>query len=558
MLLKIETESRAILQTGATPAVLAVVRGLEGHRRWLKGGGLAIEPTGRNIELLRAAFPALEVTGQNGAAAIQGWDMATGLGNRAYTPRTPALEHQAKALAKLAKASERGSRHFALFMEQGTGKTWVAITHAGNLHAARKITGVLVVAPKGVHRQWVDSQVSEHYGAPYTAAFWPLKELPRELLPGEDLKWLTINIDGIKGDKGAALCSEFIKQHQGRVLMVLDESHQIKNASTSRWKSAKDLGQRCAYRMALTGTPIAKDLTDEWSQLKWLDESILGIRYVSAFRNEYCIMGGFEGRVVIGHKNVERFKERTAPFMFRATKEEIGIMPPMTSKWTFDLTSRQKGIIRSIKQDLIAGIDSGRIVSAANGAVGFLRMQQVSNGWYTDEDEVVQHLFTVETNPRIVALIELLNSIEGKAVIWARFREDIRQIECALRKIMGDRAVVTYHGGTSDKDRKVAVDNFLSSDGPRYFVSNPSAGGTGLNLQGACRNGIYYSNSDNAIERWQSEARIHRIGTIGAITNHDLIAIGGVDRPIIRRTAMKHGVASMALGDFRKMLEEEL
>ena len=286
MLLTIDGD-QATLHTRMTPLIMLALPRIEGHRRWLKGGGLRLEATKHNIEVLRESGVDLEISDPKDGQGAAFSDSP--VGSAPYKWRTKPFDHQTAALEKCG-----AQKHFALFMEQGTGKTKVAIDHAGTLWAAGRITAVLVVAPKGVHRQWIDGQLPEHSGTDFTAACWPLKELPKNVRKGYDLKWLAINIDGAKTPRGMVMCEEFMEAHEGRVLMIVDESHMIKNARSKRWKAVKSLGRRAAYRMMLTGTPIAKDLTEEWAQFKWLDENIIGIRYLTAFRNEYCIMGGFE------------------------------------------------------------------------------------------------------------------------------------------------------------------------------------------------------------------------------------------------------------------------
>lgn len=547
MHLRIEQE-RAILAARMSAALARVLPRLEGRRSWLKAGGLSIEPTQHNLSVLADAFPALEIERTNShTAATHEWDYGSSGTTLVYNPRTPPYDHQVAALERA-----RQRRHFALFMEQGTGKTKVAIDRAGELFCEGSITGVLVVAPKGVHRQWADSQIPTHCGLDHEARFWPIKgDLPDELKPGAGLKFLTMNIDGIKTKDGKALAHAFLAAHGGRVMMIVDESQTIKSHKSQRWKAANELGRLASHRMILTGTPIAKDLTEEWAQLKWLDESIIGIRYITAFRNEYCIMGGFEGKQIIGHKNLERFRARVDPYSFRATKDDIGILPKAYDEWTFDLTQQQIKTMREMKKMFIAQIESGEIATAQNGAVALLRLQQIANGFLVDEDENLRRLVPPEKNPRILALQEHLEATEGKVVIWARFREDITQIA----QVLGDDCV-TYYGATNDKDRKTAIDAFLSPEGARYFVSNPQAGGVGLNLQGACERAVYYSNSENSIDRWQSEDRIHRIGTEGNVVYTDLIAERSPDRKIINNIKRKKSVSDMALNEIKQIMED--
>ena len=548
MKLIIRENGTAHLQSAQTsPALLRVIRSLEGRRKNLKAGGFSIEPTPSNIARLADAFP-LEVLVEGEVEKRPPPPAPKG----SYQIKTEPMPHQREAMKLV-----RSVTHSALFMEQGTGKSKVAIDRAGDLYHDGRISGVLTFAPKGVHRQWIVEQLEIHLGCPFRGAWWPLKKGDAaSILPGEGLAWFSINVDAMKTEKGFQACVDFITAHEGRVMMIGDETHTIMNVTSARAKAAAKLGKMCAFRMALTGTPLAKDLINVWGQLRWLDENILGFRYMSAFRNEFCIMGGFQGRKIIGNRNMARYREQVDPYTFRVTKEDIGIVPAWRSRWEFDLTREQRQVIRDLKKDLISKIDSGEIVSAANAAVAMMRMQQVSNGFFVDEDKNVIRLMEPEKNPRVIALKELLASRGGKGIVWARFIPDIEIIREALQA--DGHSVAAYNGATSDKDRVKAVDAFLAPEGEgvNYFLSNPAAGGTGLNLQGACDYDVFYSNSDNAIQRWQAESRGHRIGMKGTFTHFDLVAPFSQDKMILGRHAAKEAISEMAIGDIRKMLEE--
>lgn len=534
---------RALVTAKRDFALLQVVRQLEGRRHWLKTGELSIEATGLNLERLRSAYPSARLV----ESAVSAFSEVSP--SQPYSPKTTPFPHQTRALEKA-----RQQTTFALFMEQGTGKTKVAIDRAGELYCAGKISAVLVVARKGVHRQWMESQVPEHLNIGWTGHYWQgssWKDASAQT--GSGLVWRAINYDGLKTPRGKASCLEFVGAHYGRVMIIADETQDIKNARSARFKAIEQIKNASGsnYRLALTGTPIAKDLTDEWAQLKWLNESILGIRYITSFRNEYCIMGGFEGRVVVGHKNVERFRAKVDPFSFRATKDELGIAPKVYRRWKFDLSPRQLSAIKQIKKDLRMQLDSGDVSKIATAAVALTKAQQVSNGFFVDEAGEHHSL----PNPRLDALSEVLAAYDGPTIVWARFRKDMAFIAERLKR--DGVSFVEYHGGTSDNDRTAAVESFLS--GPsRVFLSNPQAGGTGLNLQaGGCAHAVYYSNSFNAIDRWQSEDRIHRIGTRGTVVYTDLVGTGGVDAYILANLRKKKNISALALGEIAEWIEDD-
>lgn len=542
MILEIDT-TQAILHTTPTPEVLAMISGLEGPRTWLnRATKLRVQNTKHNIDQLRS-LPNVVVQ-DNSARPKQ----LISVGPRpTFAFKTEPYDHQRKALGKI------DSKHaFALFMEQGTGKTKTLLDWAAMLYCAGLIDAMIIVSKKGVHRQWVESEIPTHLAIPSECAFWPYKKAPKSTAA---LNVVAINYDAVKSGKGQKAIFEFAGLFAGRLLIIADESQDIKNAMSQRHKAMMILKNASSYRALATGTPIAKDLTDEWAQLKWLNESIIGIRYVTAFRREYCIMGGFEGRQVIGHRNLERFKKLTEPHIFRATKADIGILPKQYATWNFDLLPEQIKAIRQLKSELELTLSTDSTITAANAAVAFAKFQQIASGFVLDRDNLKCHtLIPNDKNPRLLALKEWIDAHDGKFIVWARFRQELRIIAETLTDI--GISFAEYHGGTDDKERARAVASFKSASGVQALVANAQSAGTGLNLQDHCNGALYFSNSFASIDRWQSEDRIHRIGQRLPVTYTDLVAKGSIDGYILRNLRKKKGLSDLVLDDFKNLLEE--
>jgi hypothetical protein len=551
MLLRISGET-AVLHSPATPRLLGVLQRLEGRRRWLVcNKQLQLEGTPHNISVLQE-LPGLVVERSEPRAVPSPSRPAL----PAYQPlaEPPLYPHQLRALAQM-----RLRPTFGLFMEQGTGKTRVIVDRLGELHAAGEVTGVLVVSKKGVHRQWIEAEVPTWFNAPFTGQFWPVKKIDPPT--AGKLAWFGINIDGLARSKeGLQRVTEFCRQHPGKLAIVWDESQDGKDWRTSRHKVMMAIKPHSSFRFIATGTPIAKDLTDEWVQLKWLDEPILGVKYVTTFRREYCIMGGFEGRQVVGHRNIARFKELTAPATFRATKEEIGLLPKQFNIWPYDLTPKQLAMMRSLKSELEAVLDNGELVTAANAVSALSKFQQVASGFLIGENSEAHEVMPLARNPKLTAAIDWVNADDGAAIVWFRFREEARMLAHAFAE--AGISYVEYHGGVKDKDRERAKQLFLTEGGPKVFLANPQSAGTGLNLQGRCARALYFSNSFNSIDRWQSEDRIHRIGTKAICVYTDMVAKGSLDAYILRNLRKKKGLSDMVLGtslrveDVKEALEE--
>lgn len=465
-----------------------------------------------------------------------------------YEPKVPWLKHQRDTLSL-----SWNREAYAHFHEMGLGKTAINIAEAGILNFKKRVSGFLVLSPKGVHRQWIEEQVPRHISDQITwsGIIWNGKMPEPKEMNKKGLVIFSMNIDAIRTEKGFAAAEAFLLLHRGRSLMTIDESDAIKAWNAQRTKAAWELGELATFRRIMTGTPISKNIIDAWSQFKFLDIRILGHKYMTSFRSQYCVMGGFEGRQIVGQKNTEQFYQLIAPHSYRITKREVLDLPEkFYSIREYDMGEKTLKHYRSIKDTLMTSLDNGDILDVPNAAAAVMRLQQVVCGYLPTEDEGVE----IISDERIQILIEMLNQIEGKVIIWHRFIEDGKRIREAINREFGERSAVEYRG--HDHDRAAAKERFIKGNAT-YFIANPQAGGTGVDgLQTVCQAAIYFSNSFRARDRWQSEDRIDRMGMKGSAYYYDIVANRSVDKGILRNLRGKKSVSDLTLDEIRKMVAE--
>jgi hypothetical protein len=539
-------EGNKVRTVGKPPSsVLAKYRSLEGRKTFAKDESLSFENTGSNIELWQSWFPNSKIIDESSLSVFEEQDRPND--RPEFVFKTKPYAHQVRAFEKL-----KDLTNASLLMQMGTGKSKSLSDLIGYKWSKGQIDAAIILSPKGVHNQWVEEQLPTHMAVPYVGWAWEKgKKAEAELATvrqSSDLQVLTFNIDAIKTDSAFNLIVQFIRQHNGRVFMAIDEAHLCKNPSALRTKKAYQLGSMCDFRAILTGSPIVKNIADIFGEYRFLDGRIIGAKYFTTFRNEYCETrnNGF-GLEIIGAKNLEKLYGKIDPVTFRATKDELDLPPKMYDEYAFDLSDEQKRRYKEIKTQFMTATTDDKFLTVTNAASALIRLQQISCGYLpTEEGDFIEL-----PNPRLEALLNVLEQNPGKAIIWARFTKDIESIHKALSK-----RSVTYYGATSPTDREQAVKRFLSPDsGIDYFIGNPAAAGVGLNLQGECTTAIYYSQSFNAVERFQSEDRIHRIGTKGTCTYIDLIARGTVDKKIASNLKAKKSLSDLAIDEIRLLFE---
>ena len=469
-----------------------------------------------------------------------------------YKFKTKPYEHQLKALEL-----SWDKPYFAYFMEMGTGKSKVLIDNIAMLYDAGKINGVLIVAPKGVYKNWYDSEIPTHMPdhVEYKDCLWQSMitkkqqaELDKVFEPGEDLHILIMNVEALSTKKGIDFAKKFLSCH--KALTAIDESTTIKNPSAKRTKNILTLSDLSKYRRILTGSPVTKSPLDLYTQCKFLDPWLLGEQSYYSFRVRYAMMrtANFNGRsvqIVVGYRNLSELTEKIKPFSYRCLKDDCLDLPDKTyMKRIVQLTDEQDKIYKQMKQQALATLN-GKMLTTKNVVTQLMRLQQITSGHFTSDDGEIQ----IVKNNRIKELTNILDEISGKVVIWAHWRYDIKTIVEHLKKEYGDNSVVTYYGNTSDEDRQKAIREIQNPNSKvRFIVGTPQTAGFGITLTGASTM-IYYSNGYDLEKRQQSEARIDRIGQTKNMTYIDIICEKTVDERIVKALRRKVNIATEIMGE---------
>jgi SNF2 family DNA or RNA helicase len=445
----------------------------------------------------------------------------------------------------------------ALFAEMGTGKSFMLINNGAMLYDKGRINAMLIVAPKGVYRNWYKSEIPKHMPdhVKYTMACWnpaPRKaerlEMDNMMNAVDDLRILIMNVEAFSTEKGQLFARTFLRVT--KAFMAIDESTTIKNHSAKRTKSIIKVGREARYRRIATGSPVTKSPLDLYSQCEFLGPDCLGMSSYFTFQARYAIlverkMATHTFKQIVGYRKLDELQEKLTQFTFRVTKDECLDLPDkIYLRRDVELTDEQKKAYEQMKHMALAVMDDG-LVSTNNALTQLMRLHQITCGYVKLDDGQEIDL----PNHRITELMSLLAESDGKVIIWANYRKNIEDIRLAIQKEYGMTSVATYYGDTKTEDRQEIVDNFSNPEHElRFFVGNPTTGGYGLTLVSS-HTVVYFSNSFDLEKRLQSEDRAHRIGQTEKVTYVDLIASNTVDEHIVKALRNKINIASQVLGE---------
>lgn len=472
--------------------------------------------------------------------------------------RFPPMPHQRRGLSRAVKAFRAGSTGFGFFWSMGAGKTFEVINLAYYLHSKQDIGAMLVVCPTAIKDVWdvewnkcapLDAKFDVHIlraGRNKAAEKW-MDQTPK----GDPLRVFVLGVEALSQGTAVELMMRFLRRFSKLgTLMAVDESSRVKNATATRTKAVIKAGRIANYRVVMTGTPVSQGLQDLWPQMEFLDPDILKCRSYVLFRNLYCVMGGYQGRSIIGYQREDELMAKIRPYVDIVTKEEaLPELPPKTyTDVRIDMTKAQKDAVAELEEAMKAE-QGDDVITVSTVMDRLTRYQQILGGFFPYEDEETKAYRTkpiAGKNPKLEALLQLLELDKEagiKTIIWARFTPERNAIVEALNSKYGEGYARLFDGQVSDHERRVNTSDFqLDPTTARVMVSNVVVGGMGQTWTAATHE-VYYSNDFSYENRMQSEDRAHRKGQKNAVKYTDIIVNHPADMMITKALAKKGDVA---------------
>jgi SNF2 family DNA or RNA helicase len=468
--------------------------------------------------------------------------------------------HQLEAVEAAA-----GRPAFAYLLEMGCGKSAILVAEIASLFASGAINAAVVIAPKSLCLTWQKEQLPTHLpksisrvlsvvfdSAPSKAT----QELYRELFTEDPLclKILIINVEAISLVKGFEFAQAFLRAHHA--LLAVDESTRIKSPTAKRTKNAIKLAKLARYRRILSGMPITQSPLDIYCQYEFLGPNLLGATNYHAFKHRYAVVrrrviNGRSFDEVVGYQRLDELQRLVGNHAYRKLKDECLDLPAKVYKTIrVGMTAEQGRVYENLRLRALSELVNGPPVTAPLMLTRLLRLRQVlANALVNDDGEEVDFGQT----PRMDALLELVEDVPGKVVIWSSFVKPIIDITEKLNEKFGRGSAAAFYGDTPDRERQKIVERFQDGLDPlRFFVGQVHTGGLGITLTRGTT--VIYHDHDWSLEaRVQSEDRCHRIGQSSRVTYIDLVASGTIDELILGALRSKKNLADQVTGDKIKL-----
>ncbi len=463
-------------------------------------------------------------------------------------------KHQYEAIE-----ASRDATNYALFFEQGTGKTLTCVNILRiKFLRAKKFLRTFIFCPDIVMSNWKKEILENSNIRPDEII----------LLQGK-AAYRAETIDNHRSESKIFICNYHCLQMTEVVqamlayrpeVLVFDESHRLKSLKAIRTKAAIRLADKTKHKVLLTGTPILNSLMDIFSQFRILDGgTTFGKNFIS-FRHRYFydVNAGMpkgkyfpDWRPKPGSSSAISRKISAQSRVIR--KKDCLDLPPLVKvPIEFKLPYRLSVAYEEMKNDFITYVEDEACV-AQFAMTKALRLLQICTGFIKTDSGSIKSF-----NARRDVLTEILKerTPHSKVIVWAVFKENYKDI----RKVCEEIGVkyVEVHGDVNAKDKDRAVEEFNTSSDVRVYIGHPGSGGIGVNLT-ASDCSVVYSRTWNLEFELQSEARNYRGGSEihNKITRYDIVAKDTIDEKVMQALNNKEKMSLKVLKGIAKEMKNE-
>jgi hypothetical protein len=426
-----------------------------------------------------------------------------------------------------------------LIWDMRTGKTKAAIDSAVMNYLSGGIDRLLIVAPNGVHDNWLLNEFPVHCSVPYYSFSWNSSQVTtarfqtawQEFQKAKGFRVFSINQEAIRVIGAEPYLKTFLMM--GPCGLVVDEAHHFGKVSSRMSKRlAGSVSKYCVWRRLLTGTPVDNSPLKYYSICNVIRPGLLGYTRVKDFQERYANWRIEKSNArmfarVTSYKNLDELVANVRVFSSMVKREDCVDLPrTILMDRKFYLTSKQIALIEEVEAR------QKREEISRDAAVPLI--QSISSGIGVEGE-----------NPRMAALLELLEESDEKVLVWCRFVREIKM----LKEVLGDRAVC-YYGEVSNANRQLAIQRFQSDPVIRVFIGQPQAAGEGLRLSSAGYV-VWYSHTWDATVCTQASKRAIQMGGKD-IPVYRLTAVGARDDVILRNLKMKRNTVNSMEAEWRR------
>lgn len=431
--------------------------------------------------------------------------------------------------------------------EVGLGKTIEAGLILKEYIIRGLVKKVLILVPASLVLQWV-RELNQKFGIAAAAQ-------------RKEYMWQSVDVIVASMDTAKR------EPHRGLVMgidydmLIVDEAHKLKNKKTSNYQFVNELKKK--YCLLLTATPVQNDLDELYNLITLLKPGQLGAQ------------GNFQANFVVQKrvpKNQEVLQQELSKIMIRNRRGDGGVefTKRIVQNIMLTLSPEEQalydGVIDFVKgryeeaqgngsvASVLALVTLQREVCSSRDAV-FITLVNLFKK--TEEDsplrpriwELVEKIRSITSNTKADKVLELINEIQDKVIIFTEYRATQEYLLRFLRE--NGISAVPYRGGMNRGKKDWMMDLFR--DRNQVLIAT-EAGGEGINLQ-FCNHIINFDLPWNPMRVEQRIGRVHRLGQTKDVKIYNLSTKGTIEEHILNLLHEKINMFEMVIGELDVILE---
>ena len=371
---------------------------------------------------------------------------------------------------------------------------------------------------------------------------WSVVRYHTRLAQYQGQAFVRCNDHGGHTDKTVAQCEVHEKELNalGLSIVVADEAHRMKDATTKQTRAVWWLMHNAQYAWPVTGTPIADNIADIWSVGHGLSPRAFPAK--SRFLDLYAEVRldwqhGSKEILDIKPDSAQSFHATVQP-MFRRIPRDLARpfqpprLPPVIRY--VDMDGPQKKAYQQVEKMAMADLVSSTVVTG-NDLVKFSRLCQLATAMIETSDGEDPYGFTKQLvamcNPsnKVTDLLDFMSSEPDPVVVAANSPQVIALAGARLSELKVPWCKVT--GAESTDEKHLAREQFQAGQAQVIFITK--AGAESITLTAA--HTIYFIQPDPSfLSREQKIGRIDRITQRAPVQPVYAITPGTVDERLYK------------------------
>lgn len=437
------------------------------------------------------------------------------------------------------------------YLEMRLGKTPLALNEFELFLRRDIIKRQIVFCPNTYKQGWVDEAVKSGASVPWYA--WDSgrsQEAFEFAAKARGEFGIVINYEALKSENTKRFLYMYLN---GRAFLVNDESIKLKNHQSQQTKIALSYAKDAGVIRNLSGLPMTQGPHDLYPQLRAIRQ-LNGLNFY-AFRNGYCLMGGFKAKKVVGVKDPTKLSALIDSCSFVAKRKDWGTVSGADySLERLSMTETQKRHYDEMDRDMVTMLSSGHEITADMVITKLMKLQQISSGFLYVGGGQPEFLEDPAETPKMARLLSMLEETSDKVLIVYHYGAS----GDALLKVLEKQkpAVIRGAGWMKTHGRNVETEKrrFNTDSSCQAMILQSSAGKYGHDLSGAtgnrCTTAIFYENTYSLDDRTQLEARNTAAHQDWTNSYYDFVC-SKVEESAIRALRRKESVVESVIGSYR-------